>query len=79
MLIMPLSQLPIGTWGIISAAEVCGRLSELGFEKGAAVLPIHVCGGDPRAYFIRGTVIALRNIDAASIVVYTEGSGHIGA
>ena len=44
------------------------RLMELGFTPGAEVIPLYrAASGDPTAYWIRGTVIALRADDAAKI------------
>ena len=48
------------------------RLMELGFTPGAVTTPLgSAASGDPTAYWIRGTVIALRAVDAAGIVVTT--------
>ena len=44
------------------------RLLDLGFTPGAHVRCLFAApGGDPRAYLIRDTVIALRNVDAKTI------------
>ena len=46
------------------------RLIELGFTDGCEITPIHLSPfGDPTAYCLRGTVIALRKEDAENIVV----------
>lgn len=46
------------------------RLMELGFTPESPVIPIYrAAGGDPTAYWVRGTVIALRADDAARIAV----------
>lgn len=48
------------------------RLLDLGFTPGARVVCLFSApGGDPRAYLVRDTVIALRNTDAQTIL--TEG------
>ena len=48
------------------------RLMELGFTPGAVTIPLaSATSGDPTAYWIRGTVIALRAEDAANIIVAT--------
>ena len=75
---LPLSAVEIGQKCVITAVgeNVCNakRLAELGFTAGTAVTPVHAAplGGDPRAYFIRGTVMALRNEDAGEISVKTD-------
>ena len=49
------------------------RLMELGFTPGAAIIPVvRAASGDPTAYWVRGTVIALRADDAAKISVAPE-------
>ena len=46
------------------------RLQELGFVPGAQVECVGTCPlGDPRAYQLRGTVIALRRRDARPVRV----------
>ena len=46
------------------------RLLDLGFTRGAAVAVLFAgASGDPTAFQIRGTVISLRNADAAQILV----------
>lgn len=47
-----------------------GRLKQLGFLPGAEIIPLQKSiWGDPRAYYIRGLVIALRGCDAKKILV----------
>ncbi|MBR5512645.1 MAG: ferrous iron transport protein A [Ruminococcus sp.] len=68
-----LGHLKEGERCIISAVKPTGiseRLKELGFTAGTPV----VCrcksfSGDPTAYYVKGTVIALRKEDAAAISV----------
>ena len=49
------------------------RLMEIGFVNGAIVKAIHKSpSGNPKAYLIKGTVIALRNTDASAIFVEVE-------
>ena len=49
------------------------RLIELGFTEGCKITPIHKSPlGEPIAYLIRGTVIALRSDDAKNILVLKE-------
>ncbi len=46
------------------------RLRDIGFINGAEVLVLHRSpSGDPRAYKIKNTVIALRNRDAKHIII----------
>lgn len=71
---MPLSCIPIG-----SSAEIVSikpnfknreRLMELGFTKDTEVIPLHVSpAGDPVAYSVRGSVMALRKEDADNIFI----------
>ncbi len=45
-----------------------GRLMDLGLTGCASVTRLFAApSGDPRAYLVRGTVIALRNADAAGV------------
>ena len=46
------------------------RLLDIGFTEGAAVTCLYPSPfGDPRAYLIRGTVIALRKEDADGVMI----------
>ena len=46
------------------------RLADMGFTRGARVECLYKSpAGDPAAYLIRGTVIALRREDAAKVEV----------
>ena len=70
----PLSRLPLGMSARVlslSAPEpLKGRLMDLGFVPGSEVLPLYRAPlGDPRAYLICDTVIALRARDAATVAV----------
>ena len=48
------------------------RLYDIGLTEGTRIEVLHESpSGDPRAYLIRGAVIALRNADAAEITVET--------
>jgi ferrous iron transport protein A len=54
----------------VKPSSISERLKELGFTAGTSV----VCrcrsfSGDPAAYYVKGTVIALRKEDAAAISV----------
>ena len=49
------------------------RLTDLGFVRGGRVrCRMQSAGGDPTAYQIRGTLIALRKADAGRIIVSQE-------
>ena len=70
----PLSRLPLGkkAWVLsLSAGEpLRGRLLDLGFVPGSEIQPLFAAPtGDPRAYLVCDTVIALRQRDAATVAV----------
>ena len=70
----PLSRLPLGHSARVvelSAPEpLRGRLLDLGFVPGSEITPLYAAPlGDPRAYLICDTVIALRQRDAATVAV----------
>ena len=55
---------------LITKEPLRRRLFDLGFTPGAGIRCLFaVPGGDPRAYLIRDTVIALRNVDAKTILM----------
>ncbi len=69
---LTLDSLPEGGAGIVSrvrwGGELRARLMDLGFTPGARVECLFSApSGDPRAYLIRGSVIALRSSDAGGI------------
>lgn len=50
------------------------RLFDLGFVPGGNILCVLISPfRDPKAYKIRGNVIAIRNVDARGVVVEYEG------
>ena len=54
--------------GVPGNGAMSRRLLDVGFTPGAAVTCLFQAPcGDPRAYLVRGTVIALRNADAAGV------------
>ena len=70
----PLSRLPLPKTARIlslSADEpLKGRLLDLGFVPGSEITPLFAAPiGDPRAYLVCDTVIALRQRDAATVTV----------
>ncbi len=69
-----LDNLPLGTYGKVEVLNCKGairrRLLDLGIVKGTPIVPILKSpSGDPTAFIIRGSVIALRKEDANLIVV----------
>ncbi len=49
------------------------RLAELGFTEGCKITPLYISPlGDPTAYCVRGTIIALRTEDAENIIVHSK-------
>lgn len=72
--IIPLSRLPLGGTcrvnRLLSQGKQRRRLLDLGLVSGTVVEALQKSpGGDPIAYFFRGTVIALRDEDAQKILV----------
>ena len=74
MKIENLSQLPLNKNGKIEKVEcdegIKRRLLDLGLVKGTNIVPILVSpSGDPRAFLVRGTIIAIREEDAKNIKI----------
>lgn len=74
MKIENLSQLPLNKNGKIDKIEcdegIKRRLLDMGLVKGTNIVPILVSpSGDPRAFLIRGTIIAIRKEDAKHIKI----------
>lgn len=72
--IISLYYLPVNTIGTIEHLDCIGsiqrRLLDLGMIKGSKIIPLFKSpAGDPIAYSIRGSVIALRKEDALNIKV----------
>lgn len=58
---------------IKTAGTLRQRLFDLGFVPGTKVKCVRVSPfGDPKAFFIRGSVIALRNLDSKTILGVKE-------
>lgn len=75
-----LAELPIGSAGIIYDINEKGallrRLMDLGFSCGTAVEKTGISPlGDPCAYKILGTIIALRRQDACKILLTEDENG----
>ena len=69
-----LSQLPLNKDGIIKELKCEGnirrRLLDLGLVKGTKITPVLVSPSkDPRAFEVRGTIIAIRKEDAKQIEI----------
>lgn len=71
---LPLNELNIGKSGIVvsllSKGDERRRMLDLGLIKGTVVEAVQKSpSGDPVAYFIRGTLIAIRSEDAQKCLV----------
>ncbi len=69
-----LSQLSVGEEAVVTSLDIKGRmrrrLQDLGIIKGTRIkCAFHAPFGDPTAYEIRGTLIALRSEDADKISI----------
>lgn len=72
---MTLNQLPLDTKGYIKkincTENIKRRLLDLGFVEGACVTPVLISPSlDPRAFSVRGTLIAIRKEDTKLINIY---------
>lgn len=70
--VINLSQLPLNKDGIIQELKCEGnirrRLLDMGLVKGTKITPVLVSPSkDPRAFEVRGTIIAIRKEDAEKI------------
>ena len=69
-----LTQLPLNKSGKIKSIEcnegIKRRLLDMGLVKGTEITPILISSyGDPRAFLVRGTIIAIREEDAKNIKI----------
>ena len=69
-----LSALSVGEGGTVSAlcceGKIRRRLLDIGLVRGTRVICIGKSPlGDPKAYLIRGKTVAIRTIDAKSILI----------
>ena len=67
-----LNQIPLGKRCKVTQLNSTGstRLQDIGLVQGTELIPlVKSCAGDPVAYLIRGTVIAIRDKDSRSILV----------
>ena len=68
MKIENLNQLPINK--IECGEGIKRRLLDMGLVKGTEITPILISpSGDPRAFLVRGTIIAIREEDAKNIKI----------
>lgn len=70
-----LLSVPVGSTArlgnILLQESLKNRLIDLGLTAGCPIRCLYAAPcGDPRAYWVRGTVIAIRNCDAKGIEVY---------
>ncbi len=73
-----LNQLAVGECGEVCTLpeniDIRHRLMSLGLVTGTLITVVNVSlAGDPKAYFFRGAVIALRNRDAETVYVKKVG------
>lgn len=69
-----LNQLLLNKSGKINKIEcdegIKRRLLDMGLVKGTEIMPILISpSGDPRAFLVRGTIIAIREEDAKNIKI----------
>lgn len=72
--VIDLNKLSLNEIGIIKQVECEGnikrRLLDMGLVKGTKIVPVLVSPSkDPRAFEVRGSVIAIRSEDAANIKI----------
>lgn len=71
---LDLNQLPLNEVGIIRDVKCEGnikrRLLDMGLVNGTKIIPVLVSPSkDPRAFLVRGTIIAIRKEDAKNIKI----------
>lgn len=77
--IIPLNQLPIGATGVVQSLLSQGltrrRMMDLGLTPGARVEAVRVSPtGDPKAYKVRGAMLAFRQEESCKILVRYRGN-----
>ena len=75
-----LNKILTGEFAVVEAVDTAlslkQRLYDIGLVPGTKVKVVHQSpSGNPRAYLVRGSVIALRNCDAEKIIVRDDGDG----
>lgn len=78
--LIPLSELPLNRKAkvafIKSNISTKRRMLDLGLIKNTIVEALYLSPSkDPKAYYFRGTVIALRSEEACNILVYLQPKG----
>lgn len=76
--LLPLDSLNVGESGFVCTLpdnlDIRHRLMSLGLITGTKITVVNVSvAGDPKAYFFRGAVIALRHKDAKTVFVKKVG------
>ena len=75
-----LNKILTGEFAVVEAVDTAlslkQRLYDIGLVPGTKVKVVHQSpSGNPRAYLVRGSVIALRNCDAEKIFVRDDSDG----
>lgn len=75
-----LNKISTGEFAVVEAVDtglsLKQRLYDIGLVPGTKIKVVHQSpSGNPRAYLVRGAVIALRNCDAEKIFVRDDGDG----
>lgn len=75
-----LNKISTGEFAVVVAVDTAPslkqRLYDIGLVPGTKIKVVHQSpSGNPRAYLVRGAVIALRNCDAEKISVCDDGDG----
>ncbi len=75
-----LNKISTGEFAVVVAVDTAlslkQRLYDIGLVPGTKVKVVHQSpAGNPRAYLVRGAVIALRNCDAEKIFVRDDSDG----
>ena len=64
---------PVQVVSVQCEASMRSRLSDLGLAEGCRITYLYAAAfGDPRAYLVKGTVLGIRNSDAAHILCREE-------
>lgn len=76
--LISLYELPLGKCGVVNSIQVEGiirrRMLDLGLVPGTIVEALRVSpSGDPKAYRVRGAVIAFRQEEGSRIMISYEG------
>lgn len=77
--VINLNELPLNKKGTIEEVKCKGnikrRLLDLGLVKGTSIIPVLVSPSkDPRAFLVRGSIIAIRKEDAENIEILSTNT-----